>query len=88
MLHVLFNIFFPNLFQASKHKDDKEQSEVVSPSEEEEAFFWPGLKTVVLRRTPQGFGFTLRHFIVYPPDSSIKDSLRVSEINNEGQFEK
>ncbi|XP_059585069.1 rho GTPase-activating protein 21 isoform X4 [Alligator mississippiensis] len=70
--------------QASKHKDDKEQSEVVSPSEEEEAFFWPGLKTVVLRRTPQGFGFTLRHFIVYPPDSSIKDSLRDEENGNKG----
>lgn len=37
---------------------------------EEEAFSWPRPKTVHLRRTSQGFGFTLRHFIVYPPESS------------------
>lgn len=39
------------------------------PTEEE--FSWPRPKTVLLRRTPQGFGFTLRHFIVYPPESSM-----------------
>lgn len=37
----------------------------------EEEFSWPRPKTVLLRRTPQGFGFTLRHFIVYPPESSM-----------------
>lgn len=40
-------------------------------SSEEEAFSWPRPKTVHLRRTSQGFGFTLRHFIVYPPESSM-----------------
>uniref|UniRef100_A0AAZ3P4L9 Rho GTPase activating protein 21b n=1 Tax=Oncorhynchus tshawytscha TaxID=74940 RepID=A0AAZ3P4L9_ONCTS len=30
---------------------------------------WP--KTLRLRRTSQGFGFTLRHFIVYPPESAV-----------------
>ncbi|XP_020777084.1 rho GTPase-activating protein 21 [Boleophthalmus pectinirostris] len=40
-------------------------------STEEEAFSWPRPKTVHLRRTSQGFGFTLRHFIVYPPESSM-----------------
>ncbi|XP_060900705.1 rho GTPase-activating protein 21 isoform X1 [Labrus mixtus] len=39
------------------------------PTEEE--FSWPRPKTVRLRRTSQGFGFTLRHFIVYPPESSM-----------------
>ncbi|KAM3604471.1 uncharacterized protein V6R79_011503 [Siganus canaliculatus] len=39
------------------------------PAEEE--FSWPRPKTVLLRRTSQGFGFTLRHFIVYPPESSM-----------------
>lgn len=67
------------LFQASKNKDGKEQSEAISPSEEEEAFSWPGPKTVVLRRTSQGFGFTLRHFIVYPPESAVQFSFKVSE---------
>ncbi|XP_054623921.1 rho GTPase-activating protein 21 isoform X1 [Dunckerocampus dactyliophorus] len=38
---------------------------------EEESFSWPRPKTVLLRRTSHGFGFTLRHFIVYPPESSM-----------------
>uniref|UniRef100_A0A8B9FE86 Rho GTPase-activating protein 21 n=1 Tax=Amazona collaria TaxID=241587 RepID=A0A8B9FE86_9PSIT len=65
--------------QASKNKDGKEQSEAVSPSEEEETFSWPGPKTVVLRRTSQGFGFTLRHFIVYPPESAVQFSFKDEE---------
>ncbi|XP_019117772.1 rho GTPase-activating protein 21 isoform X2 [Larimichthys crocea] len=39
------------------------------PTDEE--FAWPRPKTVLLRRTSQGFGFTLRHFIVYPPESTM-----------------
>lgn len=74
------------LFQASKNKDGKEQSEAISPSEEEETFSWPGPKTVVLRRTSQGFGFTLRHFIVYPPESAVQFSFKVSGINNEALY--
>lgn len=65
--------------QASKNKDGKEQSEAISPSEEEETFSWPGPKTVVLRRTSQGFGFTLRHFIVYPPESAVQFSFKDEE---------
>uniref|UniRef100_A0A8B9FJN6 Rho GTPase activating protein 21 n=1 Tax=Amazona collaria TaxID=241587 RepID=A0A8B9FJN6_9PSIT len=53
--------------------------EAVSPSEEEETFSWPGPKTVVLRRTSQGFGFTLRHFIVYPPESAVQFSFKDEE---------
>ncbi|XP_061207469.1 rho GTPase-activating protein 21 isoform X4 [Neopsephotus bourkii] len=68
--------------QASKNKDGKEQSETVSPSEEEETFSWPGPKTVVLRRTSQGFGFTLRHFIVYPPESAVQFSFKDEENGN------
>uniref|UniRef100_A0A147BSQ5 Putative rho gtpase-activating protein 21 isoform x3 n=1 Tax=Ixodes ricinus TaxID=34613 RepID=A0A147BSQ5_IXORI len=30
---------------------------------------WHGLRTVVLEKGPGGFGFTLRHFVVYPPDT-------------------
>ncbi|XP_010764629.1 rho GTPase-activating protein 21 isoform X3 [Notothenia coriiceps] len=40
-------------------------------STDEEAFSWPRPKTVCLRRTSHGFGFTLRHFIVYPPESTV-----------------
>ena len=31
---------------------------------------WPGPRTVVVPRAENGFGFTLRHFIVYPPESA------------------
>lgn len=65
----------------SKNKDGKEQSEAVSLSEDEETFSWPGPKTVVLQRTSQGFGFTLRHFIVYPPESAVQFTFKVSEMN-------
>ncbi|XP_044281145.1 rho GTPase-activating protein 21 isoform X2 [Varanus komodoensis] len=71
-----------SLDQVSKNKDAKEQSEAISPSEDEETFSWPGPKTVVLRRTTQGFGFTLRHFIVYPPESAIQFSFKDEENGN------
>ncbi|XP_062983665.1 rho GTPase-activating protein 21 isoform X2 [Elgaria multicarinata webbii] len=71
-----------SLSQVSKNKDGKEQSEAVSPSEDEETFSWPGPKTVVLQRTSQGFGFTLRHFIVYPPESAVQFSFKDEENGN------
>ncbi|KAA0718848.1 Rho GTPase-activating protein 21 [Triplophysa tibetana] len=43
---------------------------------EEEPFSWPGPKTLRLRRTSQGFGFTLRHFIVYPPESAVHSNFK------------
>lgn len=37
-----------------------------------------GPKTVVLRKSSQGgFGFTLRHFIVYPPESAVHSTTKV-----------
>ncbi|XP_075408630.1 rho GTPase-activating protein 21 isoform X3 [Tenrec ecaudatus] len=69
--------------EVSKTKDGKEQSETVSPSEDE-TFSWPGPKTVMLKRTSQGFGFTLRHFIVYPPESAIQFSYKDEENGNRG----
>lgn len=38
---------------------------------------WQGPRTLVLRKNSQGFGFTLRHFIVYPPESALHTSLKV-----------
>lgn len=49
---------------------------------EEEPFSWPGPKTLRLRRTSQGFGFTLRHFIVYPPESAVHSNFKVVWILN------
>ncbi|EHB01195.1 Rho GTPase-activating protein 21 [Heterocephalus glaber] len=73
----------PLEFPVSKNKDGKEQSKTVSPSEDE-TFSWPGPKTVTLKRTSQGFGFTLRHFIVYPPESAIQFSYKDEENGNRG----
>uniref|UniRef100_A0A2K6FF82 Rho GTPase activating protein 21 n=1 Tax=Propithecus coquereli TaxID=379532 RepID=A0A2K6FF82_PROCO len=63
----------------------KEQSETVSPSEDE-TFAWPGPKTVMLKRTSQGFGFTLRHFIVYPPENRLEpmDTIFVKQVKEGG----
>ncbi|XP_008829953.1 rho GTPase-activating protein 21 isoform X3 [Nannospalax galili] len=69
--------------EVSKSQDGKEQSEAISPSEDE-PFSWPGPKTVMLKRTSQGFGFTLRHFIVYPPESAIQFSCKDEENGNQG----
>ncbi len=38
---------------------------------------WQGPRTLVLHKNSQGFGFTLRHFIVYPPESALHTSLKV-----------
>lgn len=39
---------------------------------------WQGPRTLLLRKNLQdGFGFTLRHFIVYPPESAVHCSLKV-----------
>ncbi|XP_026527911.1 rho GTPase-activating protein 21 isoform X2 [Notechis scutatus] len=69
--------------QVSKHEDEKRQCEAGSLSEDdEETLSWPGLKLIALRRSPIGFGFTLRHFIVYPPESAIQISLKDEENGN------
>ncbi|XP_063777691.1 rho GTPase-activating protein 21 isoform X2 [Pseudophryne corroboree] len=64
--------------EVSKNKDGREQSGLVSPTEEE-VFSWPGPKTVMLNRASEGFGFTLRHFIVYPPESAVQTSIKADE---------
>lgn len=39
---------------------------------------WQGTRTLLLHKSPQdGFGFTLRHFIVYPPESAVHCGLKV-----------
>ncbi|XP_069024626.1 rho GTPase-activating protein 23-like isoform X2 [Embiotoca jacksoni] len=50
-------------------------------SGEVEGMSWQGPRTIFLQKTSQGFGFTLRHFIVYPPESSIH-SLKDEENGN------
>ncbi|XP_055031252.2 rho GTPase-activating protein 23 isoform X3 [Misgurnus anguillicaudatus] len=47
-----------------------------------EGVAWKGPRTVVLHKNSQGFGFTLRHFIVYPPDSALHTNLKDEENGN------
>ncbi|XP_069504263.1 rho GTPase-activating protein 21 isoform X2 [Ambystoma mexicanum] len=67
--------------EVSKAKDGKMQRETISPSEEE-TFCWPGPKSVTLMRNSDGFGFTLRHFIVYPPESAVQLTFKDEENGN------
>ncbi|XP_056222711.1 rho GTPase-activating protein 23-like isoform X4 [Seriola aureovittata] len=50
-------------------------------SGEVEGGSWQGPSTILLQKNSQGFGFTLRHFIVYPPESSLH-SLKDEENGN------
>ncbi|XP_071400568.1 rho GTPase-activating protein 23-like [Centroberyx affinis] len=50
-------------------------------SGEVEGLSWHGPRTILLQKNSQGFGFTLRHFIVYPPESSLH-SLKDEENGN------
>ncbi|XP_057214255.1 rho GTPase-activating protein 23 isoform X1 [Triplophysa rosa] len=43
---------------------------------------WKGPRTVVLQKNSQGFGFTLRHFIVYPPESALHTNQKDEENGN------
>ncbi|XP_017327529.1 rho GTPase-activating protein 21 isoform X7 [Ictalurus punctatus] len=52
---------------------------------EDEGFSWPGPKTVRLRRTALGFGFTLRHFIVYPPESAVHSTYKDEDGDHRGR---
>uniref|UniRef100_A0A673LIM1 Rho GTPase-activating protein 21-like n=1 Tax=Sinocyclocheilus rhinocerous TaxID=307959 RepID=A0A673LIM1_9TELE len=67
---------------ARSGQSDQDETDVVDQDDysgvlfqlEEEPFSWPGPKMLRLRRTSQGFGFTLRHFIVYPPESAVNSN--------------
>ncbi|XP_068460187.1 rho GTPase-activating protein 23-like isoform X3 [Clinocottus analis] len=50
-------------------------------SGEVEGMSWQGPRTIFVPKNSQGFGFTLRHFIVYPPESSLY-SLKDEENGN------
>ncbi|XP_051542764.1 rho GTPase-activating protein 21-like isoform X2 [Myxocyprinus asiaticus] len=76
-----------NCMRSWAKKDGCERSEAsaLSPATEEEPFSWPGPKTLHLRRTSHGFGFTLRHFIVYPPESAVQCSLKDEDNSGRGR---
>ncbi|XP_051538399.1 rho GTPase-activating protein 21-like isoform X3 [Myxocyprinus asiaticus] len=76
-----------NYMRSLAKKDGCERSEAsaLSPAAEEEPFSWPGPKTLHLRRTSHGFGFTLRHFIVYPPESAVQSSFKDEDNSSRGR---
>ncbi|XP_033826680.1 rho GTPase-activating protein 23 isoform X3 [Periophthalmus magnuspinnatus] len=43
---------------------------------------WRCPRTLLLHKNSQGFGFTLRHFIVYPPESALHNSFTDEENGN------
>ncbi|XP_035391986.1 rho GTPase-activating protein 21 isoform X2 [Electrophorus electricus] len=52
---------------------------------EDEPFGWAGPKTLRLLRTSAGFGFTLRHFIVYPPESAVHSTFKEEDNDHRGR---
>ncbi|XP_026052265.1 rho GTPase-activating protein 21 isoform X1 [Carassius auratus] len=64
---------------------DQDDSSGVLFQLEEEPFSWPGPKMLRLRRTSQGFGFTLRHFIVYPPESAVSSNVKDEDHSRRGR---
>ncbi|KAJ8389929.1 hypothetical protein AAFF_G00112140 [Aldrovandia affinis] len=53
-----------------------------------EGVAWQGPRTVVVRKNSQGFGFTLRHFIVYPPESALHTSFKDEENGNGKEYQR
>ncbi|XP_034567608.1 rho GTPase-activating protein 23 isoform X2 [Notolabrus celidotus] len=58
------------------------------PGREGGGMGWKGPRTLVLHKNSQGFGFTLRHFIVYPPESSLHTNLKDEENGNGKGYQK
>ncbi|KAM6904614.1 LOW QUALITY PROTEIN: rho GTPase-activating protein 23 [Xenentodon cancila] len=58
------------------------------PGREGVGMGWKGPRTLVLHKNSQGFGFTLRHFIVYPPESALHTNLKDEENGNGKGYEK
>ncbi|XP_062858669.1 rho GTPase-activating protein 23 isoform X2 [Trichomycterus rosablanca] len=68
--------------QAKGQRDGILQSTENAAPGSRENVAWKGPRTVVLQKNSQGFGFTLRHFIVYPPESALHTSLKDVENGN------
>ncbi|XP_049416371.1 rho GTPase-activating protein 23 isoform X3 [Epinephelus fuscoguttatus] len=58
------------------------------PGREGVGMGWKGPRTLVLHKNSQGFGFTLRHFIVYPPESALHTNLKDEENGNGKGYQK
>lgn len=80
------NLFFV-LFQAKGLRDGMVSSNENVRTQllgEVEGVSKQGPQTVVLQKSQQGFGFTLRHFILYPP--SLQTHIKVTMLSTNGLF--
>ncbi|XP_026770293.3 rho GTPase-activating protein 23 isoform X4 [Pangasianodon hypophthalmus] len=83
--HVRFtrrNMLHWHLHGAKGPRDGVLLSNEKARSVSREGVAWKGPRTVVLQKNSQGFGFTLRHFIVYPPESALHTSVKDVENGN------
>ncbi|KAL1264190.1 hypothetical protein QQF64_004545, partial [Cirrhinus molitorella] len=71
-----------DLKMAKRHKDGGLSSNQNTQRVSGKGMDWKGPRTVVLEKNSQSFGFTLRHFIVYPPESALHTNLKVEENGN------
>ncbi|KAJ8253782.1 hypothetical protein COCON_G00203940 [Conger conger] len=69
-------------YMAKGRRDGISSNEKARTTAAREGVAWQGPRTLVLRKNSQGFGFTLRHFIVYPPESSLHTNLQDEENGN------
>ncbi|XP_076856271.1 rho GTPase-activating protein 23 isoform X3 [Brachyhypopomus gauderio] len=71
-----------HLHRAKGQRDGVPSSNENAGAASGEGGAWKGPRTVVVQKNSQGFGFTLRHFIVYPPESAFHSSLKDEENGN------
>ncbi|XP_076000154.1 rho GTPase-activating protein 23 isoform X3 [Genypterus blacodes] len=62
--------------------DNPRPAMATRPGREGVGVGWKGPRTLLLHKNSQGFGFTLRHFIVYPPESALHTDLKDEENGN------
>ncbi|KAI4904097.1 hypothetical protein NFI96_026187, partial [Prochilodus magdalenae] len=85
---IFISFSLSSLFLKGKGRRDGSSSSSENPrpvvvgGAEGRGVSWQGPRTLVLHKNSQGFGFTLRHFIVYPPESALHTSLKDEENGN------
>ncbi|XP_029363760.1 rho GTPase-activating protein 23 isoform X4 [Echeneis naucrates] len=72
----------------SSASDNPRPPMATRPGREGVGVGWKGPRTLLLHKNSQGFGFTLRHFIVYPPESALHTNLKDEENGNGKGYQK
>ncbi|XP_058858908.1 rho GTPase-activating protein 23-like isoform X3 [Acipenser ruthenus] len=85
---VAIEIHTEPMAQAKGRRDGAPSSNENARPASGEGLQWPGPRSLVLHKNSQGFGFTLRHFIVYPPESAVRSSPTDEENGNGKGYQK